>query len=183
MYEPMEDERHALNKLTRTDQWIRAEAIGNLRTMKALGRPKMPRGMLTPCQDKESESSVGSDDEGQSPIQGTNIISDSEEAQLPRGMTATSPNEESEEDDAVRWRAELAEKVPRHHAACCVEIPWYGSERALMVFTNMFEARTCEWLNDEGIKAGVVVDTANIGVGRTPVLGTPLPRRAPGPRE
>jgi hypothetical protein len=157
MCEPMEDGRHALNKLTRTDQWIREEAIGNLRTMKALGRPRMPRKVLTPWQDEESGSSVRSNAEGQSPIQGTSIISDSEGACLSRGMTATSPSEESEEDDVVRQRAELAEKLARHHAACATSRyhPWYENERMLTMPTNIFEERTWEWLSNASVQKQV----------------------------
>ena len=48
MYDAMEDPEHAVNKRTRPYQWLRREAISNLRTMQALGRPRMTRKVLTP---------------------------------------------------------------------------------------------------------------------------------------
>jgi hypothetical protein len=48
MYEAMEDPEHAVNKWTRPYQWLRREAISNLRIMQALARPRMTRKVLTP---------------------------------------------------------------------------------------------------------------------------------------
>jgi hypothetical protein len=48
MYDAMEDPEHAVNKRTRPYQWLRREAISNLRTMQALARPHMTRRVLTP---------------------------------------------------------------------------------------------------------------------------------------
>ena len=43
-----------MRKLTRPYQWLRREAISNLRVMQALGRPRMPRRVLTPGQGAEA---------------------------------------------------------------------------------------------------------------------------------
>jgi hypothetical protein len=129
----MEDPRHALNKLTQPYQWLRREAISNLRIMQALGRPRMARKVLTPWQDKEPECSTRSDAEVQPPMQDTSLISESEGS---RG------------GDADRKKTGLAEKLARHHAACYVEMPWYEGERALAMLTNWFDERTMEWLTD-----------------------------------
>ena len=45
---------HAIRKLTRPYQWLRREAISNLRIMQALSRPRMPRRVLTPGQGDEA---------------------------------------------------------------------------------------------------------------------------------
>jgi hypothetical protein len=99
MYESMEDEGHALNKLTKPYQWLRREAISNLRAMQALGhwgdQGWHARKVLTPWQDEEPESSIGSDAEGQSPMQDT---------------STTSESEGGKGDDADRKKTELAEK-------------------------------------------------------------------------
>jgi hypothetical protein len=48
------DPEHAMRKLTRPYQWLRREAIINLRTMQALGRPRMTRRVTTPGQGDEA---------------------------------------------------------------------------------------------------------------------------------
>jgi hypothetical protein len=63
---PIQDLEHAVNRLTRPYQWLRREAISNLRIMQALGRPCMTRQVLciTPGQDEEllNESERGDAD-------------------------------------------------------------------------------------------------------------------------
>jgi hypothetical protein len=87
MHEPMEDPGHALNKLTRPHEWLRREAISNLRIMQSLGRPRMARKVLTPWQDQDpgcstgSDGFTGSDAEVQSPMQDTGPINESEESE------------------------------------------------------------------------------------------------------
>jgi hypothetical protein len=54
MYDAMEDPEHAVNKWTRPYQWLRREAVNNLRAMQALARPRMTRKVLTPGQDEEN---------------------------------------------------------------------------------------------------------------------------------
>jgi hypothetical protein len=54
MHESMEDPEHAMSKLTRPYQWLRREAASNLRTMQALGRPRMVRRVITPGQGDEA---------------------------------------------------------------------------------------------------------------------------------
>jgi hypothetical protein len=81
MHESMEGPGHALNKLTRPHEWLRREAISNLRIIQALGKPRMARKVLTPWQDEEpgcstgSDGSTGSDAEVQSPMYGTQALS------------------------------------------------------------------------------------------------------------
>jgi hypothetical protein len=48
------DPEHAMRKLTRPYQWLRREAISNLRIMQALGRPRMTRRVITPGQGDEA---------------------------------------------------------------------------------------------------------------------------------
>jgi hypothetical protein len=61
---PIQDPKHAVNRPTRPYQWLRREAVSNLRIMQALGRPRMTRQVLTPGQDGEppSESEEGGAD-------------------------------------------------------------------------------------------------------------------------
>jgi hypothetical protein len=158
MGEPMEYPGHAVNKLTRPYQWLRREAISNLRTMQALGRPRMTRKVLMPWQDEEPESSTGSDDssgsdaEAPSPMQGIGIIS-----------------KEGTGDDVNHSRKVwLAEILARYHAACYVETPWHESERALAVLTQWFTERTMEWVVGECIQAGIIMDTTEAGTGKPP---------------
>jgi hypothetical protein len=50
-----ESPEQAMRKLTRPYQWLRREAISNLRVMQALiSRPRMPRRVLTPGQGAEA---------------------------------------------------------------------------------------------------------------------------------
>jgi hypothetical protein len=47
-------EHAIIRELTRPCEWLRREAISNLRAMQALSRPRMPRQVLTPEQGDEA---------------------------------------------------------------------------------------------------------------------------------
>jgi hypothetical protein len=50
----MEVPEHAVSNLTRPYQWLRREAVSDLRTTQALGRPRMARQVMTPGQGDEA---------------------------------------------------------------------------------------------------------------------------------
>jgi hypothetical protein len=121
--------------------------------------------VLTPTsQDEELESSTGSDTE----MQDTYL---------------TNESEESEGDDADRREMGLTERLARYHPACYVETPWCENKRALEMLTSWFGERTMEWVTDECIQAGIIMNASEAGAGKSPVLVASIPRRTHGPRE
>jgi hypothetical protein len=162
MNDAMEDPEHAVNKWTRPYQWLRREAISNLRIMQALARPRMTRKVLTPWRGEEPESSDESDMEMQ-------------------GADLTNEREESEGSDADRKERRPAERLARYYAACYVETPGYGSRLALRMLTSWFDERTAEWMAGECIRAGITMSASEAGI--PTVLRASIPCRAYGPRE
>jgi hypothetical protein len=137
MYDSMQDPEHAVNKLTRPYQWLRREAISNLRIMQALGRPRMTRQVLTPGQDEELGVSTGLD----AKMQDTDLLN---------------------ERDADCREMGPTEKLARYYAACYVEIPWCESQRALEMLMSWFGERTMEWVTDECARAGVSTKVSEV---------------------
>ena len=162
MYDAMEDPEHAVDKWTHPCQWLRREAISNLRAMQALARPRMTRKVLTPWRDEEPESSDESDREMQ-------------------GADLTNESEESEGSDAGRKERRPAERLARYYVACYVETPECESQLALKMLTSWFDERTAEWMADECIRPGITMSAFEAGI--PTVLRASIPRRAHGPRE